>query len=598
MNSTKRKLAAWVAALAILAVTAGCTSDEQGAESAASGDNTAATSADTIASRAGAGQNDISWDASTATNVALNGAGIEVSGSGASAQGGVLTISKGGTYVLSGTLTDGQVVVNAPKTDTVKLVLNGADITSGTNAAIYASQVDNLTIILADGTQNIVTDAQSYTYADTAAEEPDAAIFCKNDMTIGGGGSLTVNASFYNGIGTKDDLVILGGTYNITAANHGIRGRDSLTVLDGSFTINAGNDGLQSNNDKDTAKGWISLEGGSYNITAAHDGIQAETVLSVSGGEYNILCGGGSTATPAASADSTESDSCKGLKAGGDLAVSGGTFDIDSADDAIHSNANIAISGGTFTLASGDDGIHADADLSVTGGRINITRSYEGLEGATMTIADGVINIVATDDAINAAGGNDGDAQPGRFGKDSFASAGAYYVNITGGEITFTAGGDGIDSNGDITISGGTITALIHSTPDNGALDCDGTLTVTGGTIVYGGTGVGRTPGSDSAQSYIHVSDGVSAGAEISIQKDGATLFSFTPAIDCQYLAFSSPDITSGESYEVYSGGSLLATAEAGTGGSGMGMGGRGGGGGGMRGDMGTPPSGDPRAVA
>jgi len=532
---------------------------------------------------------DSSWDESTATMIQLNGTSIEVTGSGASADGSILTISAAGTYVLNGTLDDGQILITASDSDTVRLVLNGVDITCKTGAPIYAQTADKLVVILEAGTENTVTDGgENFAYANTTDEEPDAAVFSKCDLTINGTGTLTVNAGFNNGIGTKDDLVIVSGNFKIDAVNHGIRGRDSITVLDGEFTITAGNDGIQSNNE-DTSKGWIYLEGGNYHITSGCDGIQAETLLAITGGDYTIESGGGSA--NASSVDTT--NSYKGLKSGTDLSIVGGTFNIDSADDCVHSNGNISISDGELTLASGDDGAHADADLSVSGGSIIITTSYEGLEGATVNLSGGSIDIVSSDDAINAAGGSDS-GEGGMFGKDSFSEgSSSYYINISGGDIVYYAGGDGLDSNGDITISGGTLIGIINSTADNEAIDLDGTLSVTGGTLIYGGTGVGGTPSENSTQSYVYLSSGISANTKMSVQKDGETLVDFTLAHDCQYLAISTPDIVSDESYDIYSGDSLLTTITAGTGapeGMGGGQGGGGQGGGDRGGQRSTPP--------
>lgn len=519
------------------------------------------------------------WDIAISTLITLNGSSIEVSGEGAKATGSVVTITRAGTYVISGTLSDGQIAVNAAKSDTVRLVLNGANITCLTSAAIYGSQAGKLIITLAEGTENTVVDGgSSFVYANTTDEGPDAAIFSKDNLTINGSGTLSVNAGFNNGIGSKDNLLIVNANLTVNAANHGVRGRDSVTVLDGSIKITAGGDGIQSNNDKDTTKGWILIKGGTFDITSGNDGIQAETTLSIAAGKLNMNAGGGVSNVQTVFISDAESGSCKGLKAVVDIAITGGNFTIDSTDDSIHANGNIAISGGEFTLSSGDDGIHADGDLTVSGGSISVAKSYEGMEASAITLSGGTIHIVSSDDGLNAAGGSDANAGGGRFGRDSFASKGAYYINITGGSLTLVAGGDGVDSNGDINISGGTVVSLINSTADNGALDCDGALTFTGGTVIYGGTGTGSSPGGSSTQSYVFLSSGIAAGTEIAVKQDGKTLIAVTPTINCQYLALSSPEIASGKSYEVYNGSTLLTTVTAGTGGSGMG-GGRGPGG-------------------
>lgn len=430
----------------------------------------------------------ITLEGSTAT--ATDGAGIEIEGS-------TVTITSGGTYVLSGTLM-GSIVVAAPDTDDVQLVLGGVDITASVNAAIYCSTADTLTVTLAEGTVNTLTDASVFTYADEAAEEPDAALFSKVDLTISGSGQLTVNAGYNNGIGTKDDLVIEGGTIAVTAANHGIRGRDSVTVTDGNLTITSGADGIQSNNDEKEGKGWIDLSGGAFTITAGTDAVQAETSLSISGGNYALAAGGGNTATP-----SDTSGSYKGLKAGTDIAISGGVFTIDSADDAVHANGNIAVSGGELTLSTGDDGVHADGDLTITSGTVTILTSYEGLEAKTMTLADGVITINATDDGINISSGDDSSGM-GRFGGNwTVAASSDQWLKITGGVITVVAGRDAIDVNGSGEMSGGTVNLTAATLGEGNTLDTDGGFTQTGGDLTesggnsFGGPGGfgGRNPG-------------------------------------------------------------------------------------------------------
>ncbi|MDR3209457.1 MAG: carbohydrate-binding domain-containing protein, partial [Oscillospiraceae bacterium] len=242
---------------------------------------------------------DSGWDRDAATKITLNGASASIDGAGANADGSVVTISAAGTYVVSGTLADGQIAVAATNADTVRLVLDGASVTNKRGAAIYASQCDKLIITLADGTENAVTDGgDGFAYADEAEQEPNAALFSKDDLTINGTGSLTVNAGFNNGIGTKDDLLIVSGSFNVTAANNGLRGNDSVTVLGGGFTIRADGDGIQSSNAEDAEKGVVELQGGTFTVTAANDGIQAANALVIFGGSFDITTGGGSANAP------------------------------------------------------------------------------------------------------------------------------------------------------------------------------------------------------------------------------------------------------------------------------------------------------------
>lgn len=586
-----RKLASLF--IMIMILMSGCTSGTQAKTSTTA--NAIATTS-TLRVPVTPEDTDTAWDESTATKITLSGTTAEVNGSGAQAEGGIVTISAAGVYVLTGTLTAGQIYINAAKTDAVRLVLNGADITAAKNAAIYCAQADKLIVTLEQGTQNTITDAKTYTYADTAAEEPDAAFFSNNDLTLNGSGTLTVNASFKNGIGTKDDLVIAGGRYEITAENDGLRGRDSIGILDGVLRITAGSDGIQSNNDEDASKGWIALEGGTYTITAAHDGIQAETTLSVSGGTYTMQTGGGNTTKPASS---TTSDSYKGIKAGSSVVIDGGAFTMDCADDAVHSNGNIYIGGGEFTIKTGDDGAHADADLTIADGKIKIETSYEGLEGMTINLAGGAIDLLATDDGINSAGGSDSSAEggengaEGRFGKDQFAASDNCIINITGGEIKINASGDGIDANGNVTMSGGTVLVSGPTNGGNGALDYVGTFILSGGVLVAAGsTGMAQSPSTNSTQAslMLYYSTVQKAGTSVELSdSSGKTLISFTPEKDYQCVVLSAPEMKHGETYTVSSGGtkvvdialsgsvtSISDTGEAVTGNAG-GPGGRGG---------------------
>jgi hypothetical protein len=470
-----------------------------------------------------------SWDSSNPTTIVLNGTTATVTGPGAKVSGGTITISAAGTYVVSGTLTDGSIVVNASNKDLVYLVLNGADITNKTGAAIYAPQCDKLILTLADGTQNKVTDGGAgFVYASVADEEPNAAVYVKDDLTINGNGALAVQAGFNNGIYSKDDLLVVSGTLTIDAKNHGLVGHDSVSIVDGVFSITSVGQGIRANKEGDTAAGWIILEGG--------------------------------------------------------------TFKISATGDAIHATNGVTVLGGSFTIATKDDGIHSDTNLTINGGSIKITSSYEGLEAAHIVIAGGEIDIVSTDDGINAAGGNDGSGLRGPTPGGGYAAGGNYSITMSGGTVSINSRGDGFDSNGSISISGGTILSLINSQA-NGAMDCDGTLTITGGTLVYGGTAVEGVPTTGSTQSYVYLSATFASGATVRVEKDGKTLIEATLTMGCSMLAFSSPDIKAGETYNIYSGSTLVGSAVlSGQGGEGMGFGGGGAPGGGGR-QPGTVPT-------
>lgn len=461
-----------------------------------------------------------------------------------------VTIDAGGVYVLSGTTT-GRITVNAKDAD-VTLVLNGVTVNCTDSSALYVYKAKSVTLWLAEGTTNTLTDAESYSYSDAlsskADEEPNACVYSKADMVIGGTGMLTVNGRANNGITGKDTLRVETATVQVTAKNHGINGKDALVVKGATVTVDCGGDALRSTNDSDKKCGYVALSDATLSLTAGEDGVQAETVLFADSGTVTVKSGGGSTAT--VSSDT----SAKGLKAGAGMLLKGGSFTVDSCDDAIHSNGNVAISGGTFLLATGDDGVHADENVTVSDGTITVTKSYEGIEGATVDITGGTIDITASDDGLNAAGGND---QSG-FGprKDNFGGSSndsTYYIRIAGGKITIDAGGDGIDSNGSLTVSGGETYVSGPTDNGNGALDFDGTGTITGGIVVAAGaSGMAQNFGENSTQGSILVSFGsFGTGAVTVTNAAGETLASFTPAKQYNCVVVSAPTLKKGETYTV-----------------------------------------------
>ncbi len=479
------------------------------------------------------------------TTITFNGDSITVDGSGTIVSGSVITITSAGTYHISGTLDDGQLIVETEDEDAVELILNGTNITNSTSAPIFISSAAQTVITLTTGTENTLTDGEDYVFAD-GEDEPDAALFSKDDLVIQGDGSLTVNANYKNGIVSKDNLEITGGNITVTAAKHAIKGKDSITILDGTFTINAGSDGMQSDNDEDTSLGYITISGGTFNITSANDGIQAETTLTISDGDFTIVAGGGSGIVT--------DDSAKGLKAGVEIVVTGGTFNINSADDAVHSNDSITIDSGVFTLATADDGIHSDATVTINGGDITVTECYEGIEGTYIFINDGEIDLTADDDGINVAGGND----------DPFSGSG-YYLEINGGYIVVDADGDGLDANGSIYMTDGVVLVNGPTNNGNGAIDYDGTFPMTGGFLVAAGSsGMAQAPSSSSTQYsvLVNLSSAKSAGTMFHIETQaGDDVLTFVPTKTYQSVVFSSPELANGTTYMVYTGGSSTGTA-------------------------------------
>ncbi len=541
--------------LLIFALTA-CASDEadtssivDAVQSAVTSVDTAVTTTQTITTTAVPitvkyDSEDLDTNSAATTTITLAGNAITVDGQGAVVNDSRVTITAAGTYSISGTLANGQIVVDTADEDPVVLILNGVNITYATNAPIYVSNAEKVVITLAEGTDNVVTDGAFYTFADAETDEPNAAIFSHDDLTINGSGSLTVNANYNNGIASKDDLKITGGNITVNAVNDGIKGRDSIAVADANITITAGGDGMQSNNDEDAEKGYVAIESGTINITATADGIQAETSLLVSGGNITIFTSSG-----------------KGLKANVDITIAGGTIAIGAADDAINSNNSITINGGDIVLATGDDAVHADATFVMNNGNLNITQSYEGIESGIIIINSGTVHLIASDDGINVSNGTGSSGGPGQ----TVSVSGDYYLEINGGYVFVDAGGDGLDSNGLGTLNGGVVIVNGPIMNMNGTLDVDGMLTINGGFLVgVGSAGMAQSPSTASTQySAMQILPSTqSAGSMVHIEsEDGQEIVTFVPTKSYEMVVVSSPELENGMTYLIYTGGSSTGTA-------------------------------------
>lgn len=488
---------------------------------------------------------DLSSDYSECTDITLSDSTASCSDSSVTVADGSVTITKAGTYKFSGTFT-GQIIVNAGDSDKVQLVLDNASITKEGSAALYIINADKVFITTVKGTENTLSSTGEFASSDDATNV-DGAIFSKSDITFNGSGTLNVKCESKHGIVTKDDLKITGGTCNITSASQGLSGKDSVRIAGGNITVTSGTDGIHSENTDDTEKGYVYISGGTLNITSGKDCIDASGTVDIKDGTFTFKAGGGSSEKT--TGDSTES--YKGIKADGVLTISGGTFDIDTLDDAIHSSADVTVSGGTLDISTGDDGIHSGNNTVVSGGEINIAKCYEGLEGQTVTVSGGKVTLTSSDDGINAAGG-DNQGVGGGFGPDSFSADSEAKIAITGGEIHVNASGDGLDSNGDIEISGGTVYVYGPTSNGNGSLDYENNAVITGGTVIMAGSsGMAMNFGSESTQGSILASTGnASAGTAVKLtDSSGNVIAEFTPTVSFQTVVISTPNITSDGTY-------------------------------------------------
>lgn len=436
------------------------------------------------------------YTTANATLVTLTDSAAKASGkyTGYEIDGTDVSITAAGTYVFSGDCDNGSITVKKGVTG-VTIVLNGLTLTNDDSAAITLNKTAEASLIAAAGTTNTVADTEG-------SSDENAAVKVKSGaaLTIGGMGTLTVDGNAKNGIKGADDAVITVAEVklNINAADDGLSCDDELNITGGTLNITAGGDAVKASpdtgeNPDTTSLGNVVISGGTLTLSAAEDGIQADGDLTISGGTFHVKTNGGHT-----TALTDDSASCKGFKAGGALTVTGGTLTVDSADDALHANTDVTISGGTLTLATGDDGVHADNDLvigtkgasSTSTPRINITASYEGLEGTTVTVYSGDIDVAASDDGVNAANSTLGERSD------------KYAINIAGGDLYIDAGSDGLDSNNDINITGGKVEVYGADAVMDAAIDYDGTFTLSGGTLF----GAGMEPGAGT-QAYIAVGE-------------------------------------------------------------------------------------------
>lgn len=515
---------------------------------------------------------EVGYDEDTATAITLSDDASSCDSSSVSISDNTITITDEGTYLLTGSLSDGQVIVDADDKK-VQLVLDSVNINCDTSAALYVKAADKVFVTLASDSENSLSNTSDFVAIDD--NNIDAVIFSKDDLTLNGSGTLTVTAKYGHGIVSKDDLVITSGTYQITAAKHALSGKDSVRIADGVLTLDAGTDGIHSENTDDDAKGFIYIANGDISITADSDGFDAEETLQVDGGNIEV--------------------------------------------------------------AAGDDGLHADGDLIITDGTINVTKSYEGLEGMTVTVEDGDISVVPSDDGINAAGdgtseessqsgtppekpdGSDSTEDrpepPGGFDKNDNSSADSNsdsnsdskpadlpdgnagpgdgnggpgggnggpgggnggpdgsnggpgdgmeeatdynLIQISGGKIYINASGDGIDSNGNLTVTGGEIYVDGPTSGGDGALDCSGTALISGGTVIaVSSSGMAENFDSSSAQGSMitTVSDSMITGDITLTDSEGNTIVSYSPSKEYSSVVISCADLKEGETYTLVAG--------------------------------------------
>ena len=485
MRRNKKTIGIILALLLTFAMTfASCGSTAGEADAGAAAAATAATEYTAASKSEMFTDRDLSggYDESKAESITLSGTSAETSAkSGVSIDGNTVTITAEGVYIVSGTLTDGQIIVDATEEAKVQIVLKGASITSSDSAALYIKSADKVFVTTAAETSNLLANGGSFTADGTT--NVDGAVFAKDDITFNGSGSLTVESPAGHGIVGKDDIKIAGGTLTVSAARHGIQANDSVRIAEASVTISAQEkDGIHVSDDSDEE-------------------------------EYESF---------------------------------------------------FYMSDGSLNISAGDDGIHADNKALIEGGAVNVTDSYEGIEALSILVNGGDIKVIATDDGFNAAGGNassgsrtfgDGDwggGFPGGFNDGGTDGS----IDISGGNIYIKAGGDGVDSNGSVTISGGYTVVCGPSRGDTSVLDYNSSAAITGGTFIgTGGAGMAENF-SSASQGLIAVSVGdQSAGQTVTLKDEaGNVIAEVTPELDYSVVYISTEAMEQGGTYSLTAG--------------------------------------------
>ena len=489
-KSIKKKLSVFGAvALASVVMFAGCaggtssgSSDSESTESTDSTESTSETTVDgsTIDTTDQFTDRDLDWsyDESEAVTITLADSASEASDSSVVIDGDTITITEEGVYVISGSLSNGQIQVNNEAEDgKIQIVLNGVDITNESSACIYVAAAEKVFITTAEGTENNLAVTGEYVNIDD--NNIDGVIFSKDDLVLNGDGVLNIEGSTGHGVVSKDDLKVTGGTLNINSSDHGLSGKDSVRITGATISITTNEDGIHSSNedDEETTAGYI------------------------------------------------------------------------------------YIADGTITINAGDDGMHGDLETRIDGGDITIEKAYEGIEGQIVTVTGGTVSVTSDDDGINAGGGADGSGATSGFGggKDMFASSNSdCKIYIYGGEISINSSGDGVDSNGDLYIYGGTIYVDGPENDGNAAIDKgdQGTAVISGGTVIATGmSGMAESFSEDSTQVSILLNLESTVSGEVSIaDAEGNVLASYTPSKSYNSITISCEGLTQGETYTVVTG--------------------------------------------
>lgn len=482
---------------------------------------------------------DYVWDSTKVVKITLNQTSIACTSKDVTINGTTATITAKGSYEISGTLNDGQIIVDAD--GLVRLILKNANISSSTTSPVFINQADKAIIILPEGTTSTIADGTNYT---VTPDSLNAAVFSKDYLAVYGKGKLIVNGNYNSGISSKDELIIQSGILDVTAVGAGIKGKDYLKIYDGDITVNSGGDALKSDNDSLVSSlGYVDIENGTFALVSANDGISASNLVNITGGAFNIITGGGSAITPGL-------ESTKGIKAR-NIAISGGTFIINSSDNSIDADNDIVINSGTFTLYSADKPLDCDSTIVINNGDVNIVKAEKGISGHHITFNGGKVNVVSKNDCIKATLGTDLTTDDGSS------------VNVKGATVLLsTEKGDALDSNGSITVTSGVLVIQGSQTSPDDAISYRSSCLISGGVVTAAGA-TSLAPSLASSQNSVSIrfSSILAPGTIINIQDtSGNSLLTYKVTKYAYSLVVSAPALTTATTYNVYTGGSTTGS--------------------------------------
>lgn len=463
-------------------------------------------------------------DEAGATAIVLSGDRAGVTGLGAEADGSAVTIVYPGTYRISGTLENGQLVVDCGDYHgAVYLILEGASVSCDSGPALYVKQSDKTVIHLAAGTENALRDGADYVIAEGQEEKSGGGVYSADDLFIQGEGSLTVVGTGADGIRSKDGLTVSGGTLTVYSADDALQGSDYVAVESGNISLHAYGDGIH------TTEGYVALSGGEVRVASAGDGVSAAAELTVSGGALSVIAYGGADNYETAALNDI---SAKGLK-GTDISITGGAVVLDTADDGVHGQRSVAVSGGSLVIRSGDDGIHGALTVDISGGEVTVSQSYEALEAGLVRVRGGRVTALAESNGVDA-------------GEDGFV--------ITGGTVALRAPRC-VSSEGAFAVESGWLQLAADGTdsplkfPEGG---------VTGGTVVLCANGTEAEILEDGAlpSSILYMFPAaLPAGTAVTLRDAaGETVLTFETAAACAGVLVASGAMGLGQRYTLSAG--------------------------------------------